>query len=53
MGQVPLEVRSRSVGFAQSQIQQLRVTQLEELAEALLDFASVQDFTDWLQAHQS
>jgi len=35
-----------------SQIQQLPVAQLEELGEALLDFSSAQDLTDWLQAHQ-
>ena len=34
------------------QIQQLPVAQLEELGEALLDFTSVQDLTDWLQGHQ-
>jgi len=33
------------------QIQQLPVAQLEELGEALLDFTSVQDLTDWLQGH--
>ena len=32
-------------------IQQLPLAQLEELGEALLDFASMQDLTDWLQAH--
>ncbi len=32
-----------------SQIQQLPVTRLEELGEALLDFSSIQDLTDWLQ----
>ncbi len=32
-----------------AQIQQLRVAQLEELGEALLDFSSMQDLTDWLQ----
>ena len=36
----------------QSQIQQLFVEQLEELGEALLDFSSIQDLTDWLQDHQ-
>ncbi len=34
----------------QLQIQQLPVTQLEELGEALLDFSSMQDLTDWLQS---
>ncbi len=43
-GQVAPEVRS--------QIQQLPVAQLEELGEALLDFSSVQDLMDWLEAHQ-
>jgi len=33
------------------QIQQLPLAQLEELGEALLDFGSMQDLTDWLQAH--
>ena len=33
------------------QIQQLPLAQLEELGEALLDFASMQDLTDWLQSH--
>ena len=32
-----------------SQIQQLSTIQLEELREALLDFDSAQDLTDWLQ----
>ncbi len=32
-----------------SQIQQLPTIQLEELREALLDFDSAQDLTDWLQ----
>lgn len=34
----------------QLQIQQLTVAQLEELGEAMLDFSSVQDLTDWLQS---
>ncbi len=33
------------------QIQQLPLVQLEDLGEALLDFASMQDLTDWLQDH--
>ena len=33
------------------QIQQLPLAQLEDLGEALLDFASMQDLTDWLNAH--
>jgi len=41
LGQVAPEVRA--------QIQQLPVAQLEELGEALLDFNSAQDLTDWLQ----
>lgn len=41
LGQIAPEMRS--------QIQQLTVAQLEELGEALLDFSSVQDLTDWLQ----
>lgn len=41
MGQLTPEMRS--------QIQQLPVAQLEELGEALLDFSSMQDLTDWLQ----
>jgi len=44
LGQVTPEVRS--------QIQQLPVAQLEELGEALLDFSSAQDLTDWLENHQ-
>ena len=36
-----------------AQIQQLRVAQLEELGEALLDFSSMQDLTDWLQGSSS
>lgn len=44
LGQVDLEVRS--------QIGQLPVEQLEELGEALLDFTSTQDLTDWLENHQ-
>ncbi len=35
------------------QIQQLPVVQLEELGEALLDFSTVQDLTDWLQGSLS
>ncbi|MBV8882979.1 MAG: DUF4351 domain-containing protein [Chroococcidiopsidaceae cyanobacterium CP_BM_RX_35] len=30
-------------------MQQLRVEQLEELGEALLDFSSIQDLMDWLE----
>ncbi len=43
LGQVAPEVRS--------QIQQLPVAQLEELGEALLDFSSTQELTNWLQDH--
>jgi len=42
VGQITPEVRS--------QIQQLPLVQLEELGEAILDFDSMQDLTDWLQA---
>jgi len=41
LGQVAPDVLSR--------IQQLPTIQLEELREALLDFDSAQDLTDWLQ----
>lgn len=48
-----LRLLTRQVGQLapemRSQIQQLRVAQLEELGEALLDFSSMQDLTDWLQ----
>lgn len=36
----------------QSQIQQLSTAQLEELAEALLDFSTTGDLAVWLQTHQ-
>jgi hypothetical protein len=36
----------------QAQLQELSITQLEELGEALLDFSSAADLADWLQAHQ-
>ncbi len=42
VGQISPEVRSH--------IQQLPLAQLEELGEALLDFDSIQDLTDWFQA---
>ncbi len=32
-------------------IQQLPLALLEDLGEALLDFGSMQDLTDWLQDH--
>ena len=41
VGQISPEVRSI--------IQQLPLAQLENLGEALLDFGSMQDLTDWLQ----
>jgi predicted transposase YdaD len=37
----------------QAQIQQLSITQLEELGESLLDFSVIADLTAWLEAHQS
>ncbi len=43
VGQLTPEVLER--------IQQLPLAQLENLGEALLDFSSMQDLTDWLQAH--
>jgi predicted transposase YdaD len=36
----------------QEQIQALSIAQLEELAEALLDFSAVTDLTLWLHEHQ-
>ncbi|TRV49614.1 MAG: DUF2887 domain-containing protein, partial [Microcystis panniformis Mp_GB_SS_20050300_S99D] len=33
------------------QVQQLSISQLENLAEALLDFANLADLTRWLQEH--
>lgn len=35
-----------------SHLQQLSITQLEELAEALLDVFSIADMITWLQSHQ-
>ena len=35
----------------QSRIEQLSTTQLEELGEAVLDFAAAADLVTWLQAH--
>ncbi|MBV8887827.1 MAG: DUF4351 domain-containing protein, partial [Chroococcidiopsidaceae cyanobacterium CP_BM_RX_35] len=43
LGQLTPELRA--------QIQTLSVTQLEELGEALLDFSTIQDLMNWLQAH--
>ena len=37
----------------QAQIQTLSIPQLEDLAEALLDFSQPTDLTIWLQNHQS
>ncbi|GAB1543752.1 DUF4351 domain-containing protein [Scytonema sp. NUACC21] len=37
----------------QQAIGQLSVTQLEELGEALLDFASVSDLSNWLETHSA
>lgn len=37
----------------QAQIQTLSIPQLEDLAEALLDFSQPTDLTTWLQNHQS
>lgn len=37
----------------QPQIQTLSISQLEDLAEALLDFSQPSDLTTWLQNHQS
>jgi predicted transposase YdaD len=37
----------------QVQIQQLSVEQLEDLAEALLDFSQPEDLAAWLEAHHA
>ena len=58
-GNVTLIVRQleRRVGplspEIQTRIAQLSAQQLENLGEALLDFASVSDLTTWLQAHNN
>jgi predicted transposase/invertase (TIGR01784 family) len=58
-GNVTLIVRQleRRVGPLSPEIQtrigQLSTQQLENLGEALLDFASVSDLTSWLQAHNN
>jgi predicted transposase/invertase (TIGR01784 family) len=58
-GNLTLIVRllERSVGVLSPEIQtriaQLSAQQLENLGEALLDFASVSDLTTWLQAHNN
>ena len=36
-----------------ARIQQLSSSQIEELAEALLDFSTLNDLEDWLEAHQT
>ena len=36
----------------QEQIQTLSVEELEDLGEALLDFSSASDLTNWLNEHQ-
>ena len=43
VGQISPEMRSL--------IQQLPLAQVEDLGEAMLDFDSMQDLTNWLQAH--
>ncbi|MBV8887529.1 MAG: DUF4351 domain-containing protein [Chroococcidiopsidaceae cyanobacterium CP_BM_RX_35] len=40
------------LGLTQLQLQQLRVEQLEELGEVLLDFSSVPGLMDWLEEHE-
>jgi len=35
----------------QEQIRQLSLTQLEDLAEALLDFSDTADLVSWLESH--
>ena len=58
-GKLELIVRQleRTVGplspEIQTRIAQLSTQQLENLGEALLDFASVSDLTTWLQAHNN
>lgn len=50
-----LRLLSRKVGEisleAKSQIEMLSLTQLEDLAEALLNFATLADLTGWLETH--
>ncbi|GAB1545144.1 hypothetical protein NUACC21_78200 [Scytonema sp. NUACC21] len=45
LGELPAEVIAR--------VQTLSVTQLEALAEALLDFTAIKDLLNWLSANQS
>ncbi|MCU0567910.1 MAG: DUF4351 domain-containing protein [Oculatellaceae cyanobacterium Prado106] len=48
-----MRLLSRRVGLlsdeVRSQISQLSIAQLDDLAEALLDFSSAEDLTTWLQ----
>ena len=37
----------------ETRIGELSVEQLERLAEALLDFTTLSDLTDWLESHAS
>ncbi|XWK85755.1 MAG: DUF4351 domain-containing protein [Phormidium sp.] len=52
-----LRILTRRIGPVtpeiQAQIQTLSIPQLEDLAEALLDFSELADLTIWLQNHQS
>jgi hypothetical protein len=54
--EVVLRLLSRRVGIlsdeVRSQITQLSIAQLDELAEALLDFAHAEDLTAWLQTQK-
>jgi predicted transposase/invertase (TIGR01784 family) len=54
---VILRLLTRRLGTVEpqveSQIQQLSTAQLEELAEALLDFSTTRDLANWLQNHGS
>ena len=53
---VVMRLLTRRVGAIEpemrSRLQQLSSTQLEELAEMLLDFSSIADLEIWLLAHQ-
>jgi hypothetical protein len=52
-----LRVLTRRVGELElgetERLQQLSVSQLEELLDAALDFTQVGDLMNWLNAHQS
>jgi hypothetical protein len=48
MRQLPRRVGSLTPGLEQ-RVQQLSLTQLEDLAVALLDFSSVRDLEAWLE----